>query len=196
MKDILQFPSSDGAGAARTRDFVSTSIRYRRRASYLGRLADAEDEEAKMLPLVEQALSWIQLAENEEFLAQHDKRPVVLIVEDEALQRMQAAQILAAAGFDVLEAADAEHAIAWLERRKDIAVVFTDVRMPGAMDGLKLASEIRVRWPPIKIVATSQYVDVGADELPEGGLFVAKPYSPEQIVGTLNDLTGTEASSA
>jgi CheY-like chemotaxis protein len=193
MSDIIQFPPKDGAGSVKAHDLVSTAIRYRRRASYLGRLADAEDTEAKMLPLVQQALSWIQLAENEEFLAQHDKRPVILIVEDEPLQRMMAAQALTAAGFDVLEAAHADDAIAWLERRQDIAVVFTDIRMPGSMDGLRLAAAIHDRWPPVKIVTTSQFVEVDEGAIPEGGLFVPKPYSPAQIVGTLHGLTGAQA---
>jgi CheY-like chemotaxis protein len=194
MSDIIQFPPKDGSGGGRTTDLVTRSIRYRRRASYLGRLADAEDTEAKMLPLVQQALSWIQLAENEEFLARNDKqRPVVLIVEDEPLQRMLATEALATAGFDVIEAADADEAIAWLSRQQDIAVVFTDIRMPGSMDGLKLATQIHGRWPQIKIVTTSQFVELTAGDLPEGGLFLAKPYSPEQIVGTLHGLTQSSA---
>jgi CheY-like chemotaxis protein len=189
MSDIIQFPPKEGAGSVRAQDLVSTAIRYRRRASYLGRLADAENSEAKMLPLVQQALSWIQLAENEEFLAQNDKRPVILIVEDEALQRMMAAQALVAGGFDVLEAAHASDAIIWLERRQDVAVVFTDIKLPGTMDGLGLAAEIRDRWPPVKVVTTSQFMKLSDDELPAGGLFVQKPYSPAQIVGTLHELT-------
>jgi len=196
MSDIIQFPSQDGTGSIQARTLVSTSIRYRRRASNLGRLADAEDSEAKMLSLMQQALSWIQLAENEELLAQHNKRPVVLIVEDEALQRMMAVQALAAAGFDVLEAADADDAIAWLERRPDVAVVFTDIKMPGSMDGLRLAAAIRDRWPPVKVVTTSQFIQPGESKTPEGGLFVPKPYSPAQIVGTLHSLTGVQASLA
>lgn len=196
MSDIIQFPAKDGPGSIQAPTLVSTSIRYRRRASNLGRLADAEDSEAKMLPLMQQALSWIQLAENEEFLAQHNKQPVVLIVEDETLQRMMAVQALAAAGFDVLEAADADDAIAWLERRPDVAVVFTDIKMPGSMDGLRLAAAIRDRWPPVKVVTTSQFAQPDESKIPTGGLFVPKPYSPAQIVGTLHSLTGAQASSA
>jgi CheY-like chemotaxis protein len=116
------------------------------------------------------------------------KRPVVLVVEDDILIRMHAAEMIAGAGFDVVEAASADEAIVILERRLDIAVVFTDVQMPGSMDGLKLAAAIRGRWPPIKIVATSGYVNVRQDDLPEGGRFLQKPYSPEQIVRTLREL--------
>jgi len=83
------------------------------------------------------------------------KRPVVLIVEDDFLIRMHAAEMIEDAGFDVVEAASADEAILVLEVRLDITVVFTDIQMPGSMDGLKLAAAIRGRWPPIKIVATS-----------------------------------------
>lgn len=83
------------------------------------------------------------------------KRHVVLIVEDDFLIRMDAVDMIRAADFDVVEAAHADEAILILEDRPDITVVFTDVQMPGSMDGLKLAAAIRGRWPPIKIVATS-----------------------------------------
>jgi CheY-like chemotaxis protein len=116
------------------------------------------------------------------------KRSVVLVVEDDFLIRMHAAEMIADAGFDVVEAASADEAIAILEDRLDITVVFTDIQMPGSMDGLKLAAAIRGRWPPIKIIATSGLVDVRPDDLPEGGRFLPKPYSPEQIVRTLREL--------
>jgi len=121
------------------------------------------------------------------------RRPVVLIVEDDFLIRMHAAEMIADAGFDSVEAASADEAILVLEVRLDITVVFTDIQMPGSMDGLILAAAIRGRWPPIKIVATSGLVDVRQDDLPEGGRFLPKPYSPEQIVRTLRELTNPAA---
>jgi CheY-like chemotaxis protein len=81
-------------------------------------------------------------------------RPVVLIVEDELLIRMDAIEMIECAGFDTLEAANADEAIAILSARPDIHVVFTDIQMPGSMDGVKLAHFVRDRWPPIKIIAT------------------------------------------
>jgi CheY-like chemotaxis protein len=120
------------------------------------------------------------------------KRPVVLLVEDEFLIRINAAEMIADAGFDVVEAANADEAIV-LENRLDITVVFTDIQMPGSMDGLKLAAAIRGRWPPIKIIATSGLVGVRQDDLPEGGRFLPKPYSPAQIVGTLRELVSPAA---
>jgi CheY-like chemotaxis protein len=117
-------------------------------------------------------------------------RPVVLIVEDESLLRMDAADMIAAAGFEVVEARDADEAIEILEARRDITVVFTDIQMPGSMDGLKLARAVRGRWPPIKIVTTSGHVQVSETDLPEGGRFLPKPYSPGQVTGVLRELTG------
>jgi CheY-like chemotaxis protein len=120
------------------------------------------------------------------------KRPAVLVVEDDFLIRLGAVEMIEAAGFDVVEAANADKAMEILEVRLDIAVVFTDIQMPGSMDGLKLAAEIKGRWPPIKIVATSGIVDVRKADLPEGGRFLPKPYSSAEIFGALRDLTGAE----
>jgi CheY-like chemotaxis protein len=117
------------------------------------------------------------------------KRPVVLIVEDELLLRMDAADAIKAGGFEVVEAANADDAIEILEARPDITVVFTDIQMPGSMDGLKLARAVRGRWPPIKIVATSGLVDVGEKDLPEGGRFLPKPYHARQLAAVLRELT-------
>ena len=117
-------------------------------------------------------------------------RPVVLIVEDEFLLRMNAVDMIRAAGFEAVEAANADEAIEILETRRDITVVFTDIQMPGSMDGLKLARAVRGRWPPIKIVATSGRVNIAESDLPEGGRFLPKPYSPDQIAGLLREIVG------
>jgi CheY-like chemotaxis protein len=117
------------------------------------------------------------------------KRPVVLVVEDDFLIRMNAAQMIEEAGFSVVEAANSDEAVAILESRLDITVVFTDIQMPGSMDGLKLAAAIRSRWPPIHIIATSGLVDVRKEDLPNGGRFLPKPYSPAQIIDALRELT-------
>ena len=111
--------------------------------------------------------------------------PAVLIVEDEPLVRLCAVETVEAAGFTVIEAANADEAIRILESRRDIRVVFTDIHMPGSMDGLKLAHAVRDRWPPIKIIVTSGREKVAERELPAGGRFFAKPYDPAQIQDTL-----------
>ena len=99
------------------------------------------------------------------------------------------ARLIAEAGFEVVEAANADQAIEILEARRDITVVFTDIQMPGSMDGLKLALAVRGRWPPIKIVATSGHVGVRETDLPEGGRFLPKPYNSIQVTGMLRELT-------
>lgn len=108
--------------------------------------------------------------------------PIILVVEDEFLIRLDAADMIRSGGFEVIEAANADEAIAILEARHDITVVFTDVQMPGSMDGLKLAAAVRGRWPPIRIIATSGNARVGLDDLPKGGWFVPKPYTKVQIL--------------
>jgi two-component system, response regulator PdtaR len=119
-------------------------------------------------------------------------RPVILIVEDDFLIRMGAVEMIEAAGFAIVEAANADEAMVILEVRLDVTVAFTDIQMPGSMDGLKLAAAIRGRWPPIKIVATSGRVNVRTNDLPEGGLFLPKPYNSAEIVRTLREVTGAE----
>ena len=116
------------------------------------------------------------------------RRPVILVVEDEFLLRMDAAEMVAAAGFAVVEAANADEAIEILETRSDIAVVFTDIQMPGTMDGLRLARAVRGRWPPIKIVATSGHLTVAETDLPEGGRFLPKPYSALDVTCVLREV--------
>src|ERR1700761_7629711 len=102
---------------------------------------------------------------------------------------MDAVDMIRSAGFDVVEAQNADEAISVLEDRRDITVVFADFQMPGSMDGLKLAAAVRGRWPPIKIVATSGLADVSEKDLPAGGRFLPKPYNASQIVATLRELT-------
>jgi two-component system, response regulator PdtaR len=90
----------------------------------------------------------------------------VLIVEDEPLIRMGTVYLIEDAGFEVYEAGSADAAIALLELHKEIRLIFTDVDMPGSMDGLKLAHYVRGRWPPVKIIVTSGHIKVTEESLP------------------------------
>jgi two-component system, response regulator PdtaR len=112
----------------------------------------------------------------------------VLVVEDEQLIRMDTATSLEAAGFTVYAAHNAEDAISCLELHKEIRLIFTDINMPGSMDGLALAHYVRGRWPPVKIIVTSGYVKVRCDDLPVGAIFVEKPYYPKAIAERMNEL--------
>lgn len=109
--------------------------------------------------------------------------PTVLIVEDEPLIRDLVAEELEDAGFDVIEAGTADRAIAILEIRDDIRLVFTDIDMPGSMDGLKLSAAIRDRWPPVNIIITT-----GKSRpmtIPSNALFIPKPYLGKAIVSAI-----------
>ena len=112
-------------------------------------------------------------------------RPHVLVVEDEFFSRLHAVNLVEAAGYRAVEASNADEAIAILESRKDIRIVFTDIDMPGSMDGLKLARAVRYRWPPIELILTSGHFDMPENKIPERGLFFSKPYRDQEIVSAL-----------
>jgi CheY-like chemotaxis protein len=116
--------------------------------------------------------------------------PVVLVVEDEPIIRMMAVDLLEDAGYEVLEACDAHAAVAVLERRDDVVVVFTDIDMPGRLDGMGLAAAIRDRWPPIEIIVTSGKRRPPAAAMPDRGVFLPKPYRPEEIAGLMRRMAG------
>jgi CheY-like chemotaxis protein len=122
--------------------------------------------------------------------ASRGSKGVVLVVDDDSLVRMVAADIIQDAGFETIEAADADSAIAILEARKDIRIVFTDIDMPGSMDGLKLARAIRDRWPPIELILTSGLIQIPQRDLPERGVFLPKPYPAEALTSALSRFVG------
>lgn len=106
----------------------------------------------------------------------------VLVVEDEALIRFTIADELREEGYTVLEARDADEAIRLLESHARVDLVFTDIDMPGSMDGLRLSAVIRDRWPPVRIIMTSGKAAPAAAMLPQGSCFLAKPYSPHGLL--------------
>ena len=122
------------------------------------------------------------------------KKTVILVVEDEAIIRMAAVEMLEDAGFAVVEANDAHDALAILENRNDIRVVFTDINMPGTLDGLRLARTVRGRWPPIHLILTSGLSSPSDDDFPANGRFIRKPYRPEHVIATICELLGREPS--
>ena len=117
-------------------------------------------------------------------------RPVVLLVEDEPFVRMATADALEDAGFEVIETANAHAAQEALLHRTDIRVLFTDVRMPGSMNGLELAFLVRSRWPHISVVITSGHLEPDDGMLPREVVFIAKPYgeqAPARAIRALLD---------
>jgi CheY-like chemotaxis protein len=112
----------------------------------------------------------------------------VLVVEDEALVRFDIADYLAESGFEVHEAASADQALKILEAVPEIRLLFTDIDMPGSMDGLKLSAAVRERWPPVRIIVTSGNRIAATTDLPPGSLFFAKPYAPADIARSMQGL--------
>src|SRR5829696_1604165 len=115
--------------------------------------------------------------------------PVVLLVEDEPLVRMTAADELEEAGFHVLEAANADVALKVLEARSDeVQVLFTDIDMPGSMDGMALAEQVHRRWPHVLLLISSGYARPHPDEIPDHGHFVPKPYIGATLVRHITEM--------
>ena len=117
----------------------------------------------------------------------------ILVVEDELLLRLMAVDIVEEAGFEALAAATADEALAILEARADdVRLVFTDIQMPGSMDGLRLAHAVRDRWPPVALIVTSGRCSIGANDLPDRGRFIAKPYDVQALSQVFQEMAGAE----
>ena len=112
----------------------------------------------------------------------------VLVVEDEVLIRMSVVDDLEEAGFDVFEAGNTDEAISLLRTHPEIQALFTDIEMPGSMNGLRLAETVHDRWPPIKIIVTSGQVRVRKHDLPDDALFFPKPYDNTRVISTLREM--------
>jgi two-component system, response regulator PdtaR len=114
----------------------------------------------------------------------------VLVVEDEILVGIAICEDLAAEGYEVLTADNADQAIEILESRNDITTIFTDIEMPGSMNGLKLAAAVRDRWPPVNIVITTGKARPPDDQMPTNSRFVGKPYQKAEVLGALQTFEG------
>ncbi|MEO6298874.1 MAG: response regulator [Paracoccaceae bacterium] len=113
----------------------------------------------------------------------------VLVVEDAALVRMNIVLELEDAGYRVCEAANADIALN-LIAQESVSVLFTDVDMPGSMNGLQLAALVRQRLPCMPIIVTSGHIAVAAEQLPSAGVFLTKPYLTFQVVAAIKRLLG------
>jgi two-component sensor histidine kinase/DNA-binding response OmpR family regulator len=116
--------------------------------------------------------------------------PAVLVVEDEMLLRMRAVDMVEDAGFTPVEAINADDALAILESRSDIEMLFTDIQMPGSMDGLKLAYAVHERWPSIKIILVSGQLKLTDDDKPVDSRFFGKPLDVKQMIAEMQDMMG------
>lgn len=115
-------------------------------------------------------------------------RPTILVVEDDALIRMYGTDVLAEAGFEVIEAGNADDALEVLHQHDDIQLLFSDVDMPGSLDGLALARLVHERWPTIRLLLTSGHHNLGAASLPDDGRFVRKPWTQDVLIAKIRDV--------
>jgi two-component sensor histidine kinase len=117
----------------------------------------------------------------------------VLVVEDEMVLRMRAVDIVEDAGFTAIEANSADEALSILESRSDISLLFSDIQMPGSMDGLKLAHAVHDRWPSIKIILVSGQVKLADEDKPTNSRFFGKPLEVKQMIAELQEMVGAGA---
>jgi CheY-like chemotaxis protein len=120
----------------------------------------------------------------------------VLLVEDEPLIQMLAADVLEDEGFDVITAETADAALKVLEAGADVQVLFTDVRMPGSLDGCELACMVHERWHQVGLLVTSGHVKLRDSDLPDDGHFIAKPYKPEQVIQQIREVAAGPSKSS
>jgi CheY-like chemotaxis protein len=117
--------------------------------------------------------------------------PIVLVVEDDIMLRMRAVDIVEDAGYTPVEAVDADEAFGILQSRSsDIALLFTDIQMPGSMDGLELAHAVYERWPQLKIILVSGQLKLSSADIPRDSRFFGKPLVSGQIVAEMQDMIG------
>ncbi len=118
----------------------------------------------------------------------HTNHRTVLVVEDDGVTRIDAAETLREAGFEVIEADGADEALRLMASRDDIVLLFTDINIPGRMDGVELARRAHHLHPAIRLLLTSGEVRPTKVEIPDDGVFLAKPYSPGDITRTVSRL--------
>jgi CheY-like chemotaxis protein len=121
----------------------------------------------------------------------HSRLPlVVLVVEDEMMLRMRVVDMVEDAGYVPVEAVDADEALIILQSRSDIALMLTDVQMPGSMNGLQLAHTVRERWPPIKIILASGQLKLSGSDIPQDSRFFGKPLQFDEIIAEMREMLG------
>jgi two-component sensor histidine kinase/ActR/RegA family two-component response regulator len=114
----------------------------------------------------------------------------VLVVEDEMVLRMRAVDLVEDAGFTAVQAVNADEALSILESRSDISLLFSDIQMPGSMDGLKLAHAVHDRWPSIKIILVSGQIKLADIDKPADSRFFGKPLEVTQMIAELQEMVG------
>jgi DNA-binding NtrC family response regulator len=118
------------------------------------------------------------------------KPPIALVVDDEPLIRMDAGDILSEAGFHVVEARNADEAYALLDEHMSLRLLFTDVQMPGELDGFALARRVAEGWPHVCVIVASGAIGPGPHDLPPGAQFINKPFTPDLVLESVQKSLG------
>lgn len=114
---------------------------------------------------------------------------IIMVVEDEPLLRANAVELLQDAGFETLEAPNADAALEIMQARwREVRVLFTDMHMPGEKTGIDLSEEVHRCWPHILLLVTSGGVTLRHDEIPDDGVFVPKPYGGSTLISQIQSL--------
>jgi CheY-like chemotaxis protein len=123
-------------------------------------------------------------------MVQGSRNGKVLVVDDEPFVRMLVADVLDDAGFEVVQASDAQTALKRLELAGDVQVLFTDINMPPGMNGLELALRVHQQWPQVGLVVSSGFERPSDEQIADGGVFVPKPFRPEDIINAVRRVAG------
>lgn len=118
-----------------------------------------------------------------------DPKPVILVVEDELFVRLMAIDAIEYAGYDVVGVETGDEALTLLDSREDIGLIFTDIKMPGKVDGLQLAAHVRERWPRLPILLTSGHLYHGDASVPATIPFLQKPYRAGALIAEIGRLS-------
>jgi DNA-binding NtrC family response regulator len=114
--------------------------------------------------------------------------PMALVVDDEELLRLYAGGVLENHGFKVVEAENAAAALKFLEANSNVRLLFTDIQMPGKLNGMDLAREVHARWPDVLLVITSGQTCPSPADIPDDGRFIGKPYRAADLISEVDDL--------
>ncbi|WP_068094599.1 response regulator [Novosphingobium rosa] len=121
-------------------------------------------------------------------MANQEIKATVLVVEDETLVRLYGMDILEDAGFRVLDAGNADEAIAVLQSHDEVSLLFSDIDMPGSMNGLELAHVVHDRWPNIRLLLTSGHRQPTQDQIPDDGRFMRKPWGEQALMAKIREI--------
>ena len=123
----------------------------------------------------------------------HAHYPLIVLVEEETMEREAFTEYLESTGFAVLDAADTDMGLALLEENRAVRGLVTDAHVPGQIDGCELAQVACERWPHLAVVMMSGHSDATSGPVPDGGEFISKPYLLQHVAPTLSRMIANRA---